>query len=133
MATTNDDQSLSELAKQLSQQTADLVGKELELARVELQDKAKQVGKGSGLLGGAAVLGLYAGGVLIAAMVLLIALVIEPWVAALIVGVILALVAGALAFLGRKKVKEGIPPVPEKAVETTKADLDTVRRSAKRQ
>jgi hypothetical protein len=46
----------------------------------------------------------------------------KVWVAALIVTVLWAAVAGVLALLGRNKVQEATPPV-EQTVETIKEDV----------
>jgi len=55
----------------------------------------------------------------------------EAWLAALIVTVLYAAIAGVAALLGKRKVDEGTPPVPERAIDTTKADIEHVRESAK--
>ena len=52
------DEGIGELLKQLSQETTTLVRQELELAKAEMTVKAKEGGKGAGLLGGAGVAGL---------------------------------------------------------------------------
>jgi hypothetical protein len=36
-----------------------------------------------------------------------------------------------LALTGKKKVEEGTPPVPEQAIETTKADVEYTKQRAK--
>jgi hypothetical protein len=60
------------------------------------------------------------------ALVLLLAKVMPAWVAALLVGVVLLVVAGVLALLGRSQVRRATPPVPEEAVRGVRADIDTV-------
>ena len=131
---TNDrtDQSLGDLAKQLSEQTGTLVRQELALARAELQEKGKRAGIGGGLLGAGGLVALYGVAALIAAVILLIATALDAWIAALIVGVVLLAVAGVLALLGRKQVQAAGPPAPERAVETVKDDVDVVKQKARR-
>jgi membrane protein len=129
---TDDDQSVGELVQQLSQQTAALVRQEMRLATVELQQKGKKAGIGAGMFGGAGVVALYGGGALIAAAVLGIATFLEPWIAAVIVGVVLLAVAGILALTGKKQVEQAGPPVPEEAVESAKRDVDEVKRARAR-
>jgi hypothetical protein len=127
------DRSLGDLAKQLSEQTTTLVRQELALARAEMQEKGKRFGLGGGLLGAGGLLGLYALGVLVAAVVLvLIEAGIDAWLSALIVAVGLALIAGALALAGRKQVQEATPPAPEQAIETTRQDVEHVKERARR-
>ena len=120
----------SELLKQLSDQTTTLVRQEIELAKLELQEKGKKAGIGAGMFGGAGVLGLYAVGALTATIILALATFLPGWVAALIVTVIYAAIAGVLALRGKSQVKEATPPVPEQAVETTKEDVRWVKTRA---
>jgi Putative Actinobacterial Holin-X, holin superfamily III len=125
------DQPLPELLKQLSEQTASLVRKEMELAKVEMTAKGKRLGIGAGAFGGAGLLGLYALGALTACAILALDLVLAGWLAALIVGVIYALVAGVAALVGRRKVQEGSPPVPHQAIDSTKEDVEWTKSRAK--
>jgi len=120
----------SELLKQLSDQTTTLVRQEIELAKLELQEKGKKAGIGAGMFGGAGVLGLYAVGALTATIILALATFLPGWVAALIVTVIYGAIAGVLALRGKSQVKEATPPVPEQAVETTKEDVRWVKTRA---
>jgi uncharacterized membrane protein YqjE len=126
------DRPVGELVQELSQQTAALVRKEMRLAQVELQEKGKHAGIGAGMFGGAGVVALYGVGALIAAAIMLIATAIEPWVAGLIVGVVLLAVAGALALLGRKQVDQATPPKPERAMENVQRDVEHVKERAGR-
>jgi Putative Actinobacterial Holin-X, holin superfamily III len=123
-----DQASVGELVKQLSEQTAELARKEVELAKAEMNLKAKRLGIGAGAFGAAGLVGLFAFGVLTAAVVLLIAKAMDAWIAAVIVAAVYGAVAAALALTGKKKVDEGTPPVPEQAIESTKADVDEAKR-----
>jgi len=60
------EQSVSELVKQLSEQTSALARKEVELAKAELALKGQRAGIGAGMFGGAGLLGLFALGSLTA-------------------------------------------------------------------
>jgi uncharacterized membrane protein YqjE len=119
-----------ELLKQLTDQTTRLVRQEIELAKLELQEKGKKAGVGAGMFGGAAALGLYALGALTATIILALATFLPGWVAALIVTVVYGAIAGVLALRGKSQVKEATPPVPEQAVETTKEDVRWVKTRA---
>ena len=119
-----------ELLKQLTDQTTRLVRQEIELAKLELQEKGKKAGVGAGMFGGAAALGLYALGALTATIILALATFMPGWVAALIVTVVYGAIAGVLALRGKAQVKQATPPVPEQAVETTKEDARWVKTKA---
>jgi uncharacterized membrane protein YqjE len=125
------EQSVPELMRQLSDQTATLVRQELELAKVELTEKGKRVGIGAGMFGAAGVVGLYALGALTAAIILALGLAMSGWLAAVIVAVVYAAIAGALALTGKSNVQRGVPPVPEQTVATVKEDVDVARQRAK--
>jgi membrane protein len=127
-----DDQSVGELVQQLSQQTAALVRGEIRLATSELQEKGKKAGVGAGMFGGAGLVALYGVGALIAAAILGIGTFLEPWLAAVIVGAVLLAVAGILALTGKKQVEQAVPPLPEQAVESTKRDVDEVKKARAR-
>ncbi len=121
----------ADLLRELSEQTTTLVRKEIELAKVELVEKGKRAGAGAGLFGGAALLAAFAFGAVTACLILALATAVAGWLAALIVGVVYAAIAGAFALAGRKQVKRATPPIPEQAVETTKEDVEWVKRRAK--
>lgn len=125
------DRPMSELVKQLADQTTALVRQEVELAKAELSEKGKRAGIGAGMFGGAGVVGLYAVGALTAALILVLATAVEGWLAALIVGVVYAAIAGVLALMGRTKVQQATPAAPERTVETVKEDVEWVKQSAK--
>ena len=128
----DDDRSVSELVNQLSQQTSSLIRQELRLAQTELQEKGKRVGIGAGMFGGAGLVALYGVGALVAAAIIGIGALLEPWIAAVIVGAVLLAVAGVLALTGRKQVERGTPPLPQQAIESAKRDVNEVKAARSR-
>lgn len=125
------EQSTAELVQRASEQMSRLVRDELALARAELTEKGRHAGVGVGLFGGGGALALYGLGALFVSLGLLLALVMPGWVAALIVAVLLFGAAGVLAMVGRKQVQQAVPPVPERAVDSVRADVDTVTAAIK--
>jgi hypothetical protein len=115
---------ISDLVKQLAGQTSTLVRQELDLAKAEMSQKATIAGKGGGLLGGAAVVGLLAAGALTACVILALSEVVPDWLAALIVALVMGAVAVVLAMQGRNRIRAATPPVPEQTVETVKEDVE---------
>ena len=124
---TGNDLSVGELVQRLSHQTATLVRQELRVASVELEQKGRRAGKGAGMFGGAGIVALYGVGALTAAAIIGIGTLLEPWIAAAIVGVVLLAVAGILALGGKKQVEQATPPLPERALESAKRDVDEVK------
>jgi hypothetical protein len=123
--------SLAELMQQLTEQSSRLAHKEVELAKAEMTVKGKRIGLGAGAFSAAGLLALLALGALTAAAVIALASAVEDWLAALIVGVVYLLGAGVLALIGRSKVQEGAPPVPEQTVESVKQDMQKTKQKVK--
>lgn len=126
-----EDRPIGELMRQLSDQTTTLVRQEIELAKAEMTAKAKQLGMGAGAFGGAGLFGLYAFGAITACLILALSTAVAGWLAALIVGVVYAAIAGVLALVGKKKTQAGGPPVPERAISSTKEDVEWAKTRAK--
>jgi tetrahydromethanopterin S-methyltransferase subunit C len=126
-----EDRPVPELLRQLSDQTTTLVRQEIELAKAEMTAKGKQVGIGAGAFGAAGLVGLYAVGAITACLILALSTAVAGWLAALIVGIVYAAVAGVLALVGKKKTQAGGPPVPERAISSTKEDVEWAKTRAK--
>ena len=121
------DPTLGALVNDLTTQVPELIRSEIRLAQAEMTEKGKRAGLGLGMFGGAGVVALYGVGALIATVILLLALAMDAWIAALIVTVVLFAVAGVLALLGKKQVEQATPLAPEMAVEGVKEDIATVK------
>jgi uncharacterized membrane protein YqjE len=119
--------STSDLVSQAAAQISTLVRDELALARLELTEKGKRAGLGGGLFGGAAVLGLYGLGLLLALAVVLLDLVWPLWLAVLVVMVVVFAAAGVAALLGKRKLRAATPPMPGDAIASTQADVQTIK------
>jgi Putative Actinobacterial Holin-X, holin superfamily III len=129
--TTDGDKPLSELVQDLSRQTSTLIRQEMRLAQAELADKGRHAGKGAGMFGGAGLVALYGVGALVAAGIIGLATVLEPWIAAAAIGGGLLLLAGILALTGKRELDEAGPPKPEQAIESVQRDVDTVKARAR--
>jgi hypothetical protein len=130
MANMSDERSLGELFSDLSRKTTMLVRQELELAKTEMTEKITEAGKNVGFLviGGAV---LYMGLLFIlAGVAILLAGVVPDWLAALIVGLIVAVVGLVLVQKGRAALKE-TSLTPEKTIESLKEDKEWVQQQVK--
>lgn len=119
--------SLSQLFKRFSDEASSLIRMEVELAKVELAEKGKVAGAGAGMFGAAAAAALCLLGALTACLILALDEVMHPAVAALIVTLLWALVAGALAYLGRERVRAATPIAPRRAQEGIREDLQAAK------
>ncbi|CAA9471933.1 MAG: hypothetical protein AVDCRST_MAG65-830 [uncultured Solirubrobacteraceae bacterium] len=124
------ERSLPELVKQLTDQSTTLIKQEIDLAKAEIGEtidtakaemtqKAKDAGKGAGMLGAAGVIGLLAAIAFTAFLILVLATFLPDWVAALIVTVLYAAIAAVLALRGKKQLQE-IEPAPKQTIATAK-------------
>jgi membrane protein implicated in regulation of membrane protease activity len=111
----------------LTQQLPELIRSELRLAQAELTAKGKRAGVGIGMFGGAGMLAFFGIAALITTAVLVLDLWLPAWVAALVVTFVLLAAAAVVALLGRKQVRAATPPMPERAIEGVKQDIETVK------
>lgn len=123
MASSTQDRSLGELFAELSRETTELVRHEVALAKVELSQKAARVGKDVGFIsmGGAlAYVGLMT---LVAALVLgLVAAGLDPWLAALIIGIVVTVT-------GYVSTQKGLTALKREQVAPTQT-IDTLKENA---
>ena len=116
---------------ELADETTTLVRQELDLAKVEMTQKAKELGIGAGMFAGAAVIGLCALGALTTCFIAALALAMPVWLAALLVAVAFGLLAGIAFLVARDRVKQATPPKPEQTIETIKEDVTWAKTQAK--
>jgi uncharacterized membrane protein YqjE len=121
------DPTLGALVHDLTTQVPDLIRSELRLAQAEVAEKGKRAGIGIGMFSAAGLLAFFGTATLIAAVVLALSLAMDGWIAALIVAVVLFAGAGVFALMGKSKVEDAAPPVPERAVAGVKEDIATVK------
>ena len=124
------DRPLGDLVKQLAEQTSTLVRQEVDLAKAEVAQKGQQAGKGAGLIGAAAVIGLLAAGALTAFLIMLLDGALANWLAALVVAVVFGAIAAILALQGRNRIRAATPAKPEQTVETVKEDVEWAKTRA---
>jgi uncharacterized membrane protein YqjE len=120
-------QTLGALVNQLTQQVPDLIRSEIRLAQAEVAEKGKRAGVGIGMFSVAGLLAFFGIATLITTAILALALVVDAWLAALLVALVLLAAAAVAGLVGRKKVAEAAPPKPERAIEGLKEDVATVK------
>jgi len=131
MQTVRDDRSLGDLFAELTRETSKLVRQEVALAKTEMTQKASAVGKDIGFLaaGGAV---LYAGFLaLLAAVILaLVGLGLPAWVAALVVGLVVAGVGGYLVQRGLTALRR-TNMAPQQTLDTLKEDTEWAKQQTR--
>ena len=121
------DASMGELVAKVSEHTSRLLRDELRLAQLEMTETGKKFGFGAGLYGGAGLFAVFGLGCLVATAVLALAGPLSAWLAALIVALILFVIAGIAALMGKREVSQATPPMPAEAVEGVKQDVQTLK------
>jgi Putative Actinobacterial Holin-X, holin superfamily III len=125
-----DDRSLKDLLADLTDSITTLFRKEIQLARAETSEKVTQVAVAIGAIAGGAVLALAALIVLLQALVIAITEAGVPagW-AALIVGVVVAIIAYVLIHKGTNDLK-GSNLAPSRTIDSLKRDAQVVKEQA---
>jgi uncharacterized membrane protein YqjE len=120
-------QTLGALVHQLSQQIPELIRSEIRLAQAEVAEKGKRAGVGLGMFSIAGLLAFFAVAALVTTAILGLAQVVDAWLAALIVALVLLAAAAVAGLMGKNKVAEAGPPAPERAIHGIKEDIATVK------
>ncbi|MGF0174508.1 phage holin family protein [Streptomyces sp. Marseille-Q5077] len=123
---------VGELVQRASQQLSQLVREEMRLAQAEMAQKGKRFGKGGGLFGGAGLMGVLTLQALVATVIAALSLVMDVWVAALIVTGVLAAITALMAALGKQQISNASPPTPEQTMDSVKADVAEIKEKAQR-
>ncbi|MBD3945905.1 phage holin family protein [Nocardioides ganghwensis] len=120
-------QTLGALIHQLSQQIPELIRSEMRLAQAEVAQKGKRAGVGLGMFSVAGLLAFFALAALVTTAILGLANVVDAWLAALIVAIVLLAAAAVAGLVGKNKVAEAAPAAPDRAIQGLKEDIATVK------
>lgn len=120
--------SIAELIKQLADDLSTLLSKEVALAKAEVREAANTAKKGAGSLIGGIVLMLCGVLYLLLAAVFALSLVMDTWLAALIVGAVV-LIVGIIMFKAGQKKMEPHAFVPDRTVDSLRKDQNMAKRS----
>ncbi|MGK9065256.1 phage holin family protein [Stutzerimonas chloritidismutans] len=123
---TENDTSVGGLLRQLTQEVPALITKELALAKAEVSEsmRATKAGAASVATGGAVLLGGFI--VLLMSAVYGLSKVMEPWLAALIVGGVVVVIGLIMVSAGKKKFQASSFK-PERTIHSVNKDKEAVR------
>ena len=113
---------LSEVLQDIVANIQEIFRSEFRLAKTEIQIEATKAVRSSIPLVIGFLLSLYALGFILLAAVHALSIVVDAWLAALIVGVAILVIAIMLVSVGRKRLKQ-VKVVPEKTVVTVKENV----------
>lgn len=122
----------SELFRRLLTDVRLIFGRQAQLAKLELEDKGSRLRTAGVEIAAAVVLAVFGVGVLIAAAVLALTIVLPAWAAALIVGAVLVSVAAVLFLMGRARLRSLGSLAPTETIEAAREDVAWIRRETER-
>jgi Putative Actinobacterial Holin-X, holin superfamily III len=122
------ERSVGEVVGQLTQDLSLLVRQETQLAKTEIQEKISRASRDFVSLATGGVVALVGALALVAAVILLLVdpIGLEPWLATLLVGALLA-VGGYVMLRGGLRDLRALDPAPRRTVESIKEDIQRVK------
>lgn len=100
-----DRESLTDLFRRLMNDLVDMIELQIELAKQEARDDLMSTLRGAGLLIAAGAVAFIAVNIFVVAIVLALALILPGWLAALLVGLVLVVIAVILGLIGKAKIR----------------------------
>ena len=128
--TIRDGRSIKHILQDIVNHVSDIIRSEFHLARTEVRQDLTHYGKASTLIGIAGVLALYAVGFVLLSAVYVLQAVMAPWLAAVLVGVTVGIVAAILYSTGRKKLKQASLR-PDETIKTLEDNVTWFKRQTK--
>ena len=120
------ERTIGQLVADATHDLSSIVHNEIALAKTELKNDAKAAGKGAGMFGAAAFVGVLGLIFLFHSVARVIAIWLPVWAGYLITTGLLFLIAGILAMVGRKSVS-GVKGKPERTIRNAQETIATVK------
>jgi len=114
---------ITALLRRLAAEFGELAREDLALAKVEMAGKLRMLAIGVALLVVALLLSVGILATLTTVFILALALVVKPWLAALIVTAAYAVIALVAVLVARANIVRALPPIPNEAIELFKENL----------
>lgn len=121
-------ESITDLVRHLATDLSSLLGKEIELAKSEIRESVSEVQTAVAAIATGAAIAMAGLVVLLMSAVYGLSNVVDPWLAALIVGAI-ALLVGYMMVRSAKETMSASSLVPERTVQSAKKDKETFTRA----
>ena len=124
------DRSIAGLFSDVARDFSRLFRQEIDLAKAELGEKVGALGAGGAMLAGGALIAWAGFLVLLAAGVLGLSKVVEPWLAALVVGGAVLVIGAVIALVGKSRFRAD-NLVPRRTLRSIKDDAEWVKERAR--
>jgi F0F1-type ATP synthase assembly protein I len=125
-----DDRSFSDIVRDLTSHSSELVKGEIALAKREMTDNAKSMAAPIAMFVAAGVIGLVALFLLGHTLAWLLNNIMDAGLAYLVSALIFAAIAGVLAFVGKKRLEQASSPAPTDSIAKAKEDLTWIKSHA---
>jgi uncharacterized membrane protein YqjE len=122
MATTQSQRTVPEVLNDIVGNLQAIVRAEFRLAKTELKEEADKASRPAAVFGGGLAAGFYAMGLLLLSLVYGLSTIMAGWLAALLVGMALAVTAVALITSSGKKLKQ-LRGTPDKTIQSLEEDF----------
>ncbi len=122
--------SLKDIVQDVVRDIGNIFRAELRLAGTELKEKFRKGAIPGGMLAAAGLLGFFAMACFIATCIVALTIVLDIWLSVLLMGVLLAIVAGGAFLMGRMALEQ-IDPVPQQTLETMKDNVEWAKNRLK--
>ncbi|HZH25875.1 MAG TPA: phage holin family protein [Azospirillaceae bacterium] len=123
--------SIGSLFVSLINESTTLIRQEIDLARAEVSEKIGQAGRGSAMLAAGGLVALVGLIFLLLAAVYALSNVVEPWLAALIVGAVTTAIGVVLLLMGKSRLSADALQ-PKRTLETLEEDREWARAQVRR-
>ncbi|AMC99710.1 phage holin family protein [Halomonas chromatireducens] len=123
-------ESIADLIRNLATDLSTLLGKEIELAKSEVGESVSEAKTAVGAIATGAAIAMAGLVVLLMSAVIGLSNVVDPWLAALIVGTV-ALLVGYLMVSSAKKKMSAHSIVPDRTLASTRKDKETLKRATR--
>lgn len=130
MATPQIQRSVPEVLQDIVGNLQEIIRSEFRLAKTELKEEASRAAKPAATFGAGLVFGFYGIGFLLLASVYGLSMVMAGWLAALIVGAVLAVAAMGLISSSSKKLKR-VNPTPNKTMRSIEENVQWAKHPIK--
>src|SRR6202158_3026145 len=130
MATPQMQRSFPKVLQDIIGNLQEIIRSEFRLAQTEIKEEAAKAAKAAATFGVGLVMGFYGIGFLLLASVYGLSTVMAGWLAALVVGAILAIVATALLSSSGKKLKS-VNPTPDKTLQSLEENIQWAKHPVK--
>jgi len=126
----SDGRSITQILQDIVNHVSDIIRSEVRLAKTEVRQDATHFAKAGRWIGAAGVLAFYAVGFVLLSAVYGLQGVMPSWLAALLVGVAVGMMAVTLYLIGRKKLAQ-VSLRPDKTIQTLEDNVTWFKRQTK--